>query len=178
MRRFNTDNIMDRELKHPNQADALQSSNNSMNQRECVNTVLSQDHNLDEPFYCTIIEFVRACPKINYRTLRRYIKQGKTEARRVSCTRSPNGYKYEVAVYNSSVKEKIVGFRLEELQKKKRRYEEKRKKRRVKKVIKDISSKLRTGLVAVPDTNSEECVGEKEHIILFLEEKSEELLSK
>jgi hypothetical protein len=167
---------MDRELKHPNHSDALQSSNNPVNQRECIDTSVSQVNNLDEPFYCTINELVRACPKINYRTLRRYIKQGEIEARRVSCTRVPQGCKYEVAVYRSSVREKIIRLRQEKLQNKNQRFEKKRINRTVKKVVKDISSNLYARLVTATDTNSEKCVGIKEHIILLLEEKSEELL--
>jgi len=169
---------MDRELKHPNHSVALQSSNNSVNQHEFINTSVRKVHDLDEPFYCTINEFVRACPKINYRTLSRYIKKGKTEARRVSCPQIPQGYRYEVAVYKSSVREKIVRFRQEKRRKGKLRFEKKRINRKVKKVIKDISSNLCTRLVTVTDsTNTEKCIDVKEHIIFLLEEKSEELLS-
>ena len=138
---------------------------------------MSQVNDLLKPFYCTISEFVRACPEINYRTLRRYIEQGKIEARRVSCPQVPQGCKYEVAVYKSSVKEKIIRFRREKLQKRKQRFEERRINRTMKKVIKDISSNLCTRLVTATDTDSEKCVDIKEQIILLLEEKSEELLS-
>jgi len=177
MRRYNADNIMDRELKRPNHSDASQSSDNPVNQHECIDISVSQVNNLDEPFYCTINELVRACPKINYRTLRRYIKQGEIEARIVSCPQVPQGCKYEVAVYKSSVKEKIIHLRQENLKKKNQRFEKKRINRRVKKVAKDISSNLYTRLVTATDTNSEKSIGIKERIILLLEEKSEELLS-
>jgi len=177
MRRFNADNIMNRELKHPSQADALQSSNNPVNRHEFINTSVSKVHDLDEPFYCTINEFVMACPRINDRTLRRYIKNGKIEARRVSHARSRKGYKYEFAIYKSSLKEKIIRFRQEKLEKERQRFEEKIKNRRVNKVIKDISSKLCTRLVTAKDTNSEIDNDIKEHIILLLKEKTEELLS-
>jgi hypothetical protein len=162
MRRYNADNIMDRELKHPNHSDALQSSNNPVNQHECINTSVNQFNNLDlnEPFYCTIKEFIKVCPSLRRSTIKRHIRQEIIEARRVRCPQS-RGYRYEIAVYNSVVKKKVLKLRQEKEQRKqekeqrKRRIQGKREIVKLKKIIKHLYTDI--------DENNI-----KEYIISFL----------
>lgn len=136
MRRFNAVNIMDREQKQPNQSDTLQSSNNPMNQHECFNTSASQVDNLAEPFYCTINEFIKVCPRFRRSTIKLHAKQQIIEARRVRCPHG-RGYRYEIAVYNSVVKEKVLKLRQEKEQKSKR-IQEKSRIVELKKIIKNL----------------------------------------
>ena len=136
MRRFNADNIMDCELKHPNHSDALQGSNNSVNQHECFDTSVRQVNNLAEPFYCTINEFIKVCPRYRRSTIKLHAKQEIIEARRVRCPHG-RGYRYEIAIYNSVVKEKVLKLRQEKEQRRKI-IQEKRQIVKLKKIIKNL----------------------------------------
>ncbi|MGA2331613.1 MAG: hypothetical protein ABSG75_07625 [Syntrophales bacterium] len=140
---------MDRELKHPNHSDALQGSNNHVSVDECVDTSGNPFNNLNVPFYCTINEVIKVCPSLRQATITRNAKQGIIEARRVI---SPHGrgYRYEIAIYNSIVKEKVLKLRQE-----KEVIEEKRRIVKLKKIIKNLDMDI--------DENNI-----KEHIISLL----------
>lgn len=132
MRRHNADNIMDRELKHLNHSDALHGSNNPVSAHECIDTSGNPFNNLDEPFYCTINEVIKVCPSLRRSTITRNAKQEIIEARRAI---SPHGrgYRYEIAIYNSTVKETVLKLRQE-----KEVIEEKRRIVKLKKIIKNL----------------------------------------
>ncbi|MEN6321020.1 MAG: hypothetical protein ABFD82_19970 [Syntrophaceae bacterium] len=144
---------MDSEIKHQNKSDTLQSSNNPMNQHECFNTSISHVNNLTEPFYCTINEFIKVCRRYRRTTIKRHVKQEIIEARRVRCPHG-RGYRYEIAIYNSVVKEKVLKVRQEKEQMK-RIIQEKRQIVKLKKTIKNL-------YVDINENNI------KEHIISLL----------
>lgn len=129
---------MDRKLKHPNHSDALQSSNDPANQHECINTSVNQFNNLDldEPFYCTIKEFIKVCPRFRRSTIQLHAQQETIESRRVRCPHG-RGYRHEIAVYNSIIKKKVLKLRQEKEQRKKI-IKEKRQIVKVKKIIKNL----------------------------------------
>ena len=136
MRSFSAVNIMDREPTLQDHSDALQSSNNEVNEHESFNASVSQVNNLAEPFYCTISEFIKVCRRYRHSTIKLHAKQEVIEARRVI---SPygRGYSYEIAVYNSAVKEKVLKLRQEKEQRKKI-IQEKRRIAKLKKIVKNL----------------------------------------
>ena len=125
---------MDRELKHPNHSDALRGSNNHVSVHERINTSGNPFNNLNEPFYCTINEVIKVCPSLRRSTITRNAEQEIIEARRVI---SPHGrgYRYEIAIYNSIVKEKVLKLR----QRKKKIIEERKQIVKLKKIIKNLN---------------------------------------
>jgi hypothetical protein len=127
---------MDSEPKNPNHLDALQSSNNPMKKHECFNPSVSQVDNIADPFYCTINEFIKICPRFRRSTIKLHAKQEIIEARRVRCPHG-RGYRYEIAVYNSDVKEKVLKLRQEKEQMEKK-IQEKRRIVKLKKIIKNL----------------------------------------
>lgn len=133
MRRRNTDNIMDRELKHPNHSDALRGSNNHVSVHERIHTSGNPFNNLNEPFYCTINEVIKVCPSLRRSTITRNAEQEIIEARRAI---SPHGrgYRYEIAIYNSIVKEKVLKLRQE-----REIIEERKRIVKLKKIIKNLN---------------------------------------
>lgn len=151
---------MDRERKHPNHSDALQSSNNPANRHVCFNTAISQVHNLDEPFYCTINEFIKVCPSLRRTTIKRHIRQEIIEARRVRCPYG-RGYRYEIAIYNSVVKKKVLKLQQEKEQRKQEKGQRKRIIREKREIVK-LKKIIRNLYTDIDENNI------KEYIISFL----------
>jgi hypothetical protein len=141
---------------------------------------MNTSDNLNKPVYCTIKEFLKACPEMRRRTLARHIKEGRIEARRIHCSQVPQGYKYEVAVYDPDILKRVLQLRAKEKQNKLEQWQTKR---TLKKVMNNFASDISEDISKYLNLTSEinirnmNQINIKNKVISLVEERLEKYLS-